>query len=157
MYKEKFKSTINPLVALIVWGVSIYLFNILWGIAQILFEFGSGYIKYLVCIGVTVWFGWNFIAKILTEYEVEVTKDKLTIYKHLSRRSKEILSIALNSITKIYTNKNDLQNHRISKKADITLWGIKENPTYIVYNAGKEEKCIILSGKKLVSQIKKNR
>ena len=100
-----------------------------------------------------MWFGFNLINKVLTEYEAELTDSKLTFFKNLSRRSKPVFSIAINSIIKIYSDRSCLKNHNISKKANFTLCGTDEPKAYIIYSAGKEEKCVIIEGKKLITKL----
>ena len=83
MYKERVKSSINPILAVIIWFFGTYAFTILWGISEILFEFENNLIMQIICLLETVWFGWFLITKVLTEIEYEIFENKLTIRRFL--------------------------------------------------------------------------
>lgn len=160
MYKERIKSAVNPIIATLIWLGATYLFTIVWGILQILFEFHLELAKYLVCIIETVWFGWFLINRVLTEYEAEIGSGKMRITKILSRRQSEVLIVALDNITATYKEKEKekLKNHRIAKRLSFALPGQKHHAMYIVYNSAGKENCAYLKlSKKFWDVLKKEK
>lgn len=107
MYKEKLKSPINPIAALIAWIVFLCLFKLLWGIVPILLNFdGSVIIGQVISYILTIVFGWVLYSKIMTEYEVTLTDTKLIFEKHISKKHAVIRQIALENIKDIYISDN---------------------------------------------------
>lgn len=158
MYKERIKSSVNPIIATLIWLGATYLFTIVWGILQILFEFQLELAKYLVCIIETVWFGWFLINRVLTEYEAEIVSGKMRITKILSRRQSEVLIVALDNISATYKEKDKLKNHRIAKRLSFALPGQKHPAVYIVYNSAGKESCAELKlSKKFWDVLKKEK
>lgn len=153
MYKENLKSNLNPLLITVIWLVATYAFVILWGIAGILFEFSLESAKIIICIFETVWFGWFLMTKVLPEYNLEINSGKITISKTLSRRTNDILIIALKNVIGVYTSKDKLRQHRISKNINLTLSGQKSNPTYIVFNMNDTKWCVKIKSQKNLAKL----
>ncbi len=105
MCKGRAKSGINPIFSTIIWFASIYLFYILWGICEILFEFEFKTGKLIICFLMTLYYGWFLIYKILTEFVFEISKDEFIIESVLSGKSKTLLCKKLCDIQKICDGK----------------------------------------------------
>lgn len=105
MCKERVKSGISPVFSTVLWFLSVYLFYIIWGICEIVFEFKLSIAKIIVCLSITIFYTWFLNSKILTEYEFEITKDVFVITKVLSKRRKVLFSKKLCEIKKICDDK----------------------------------------------------
>lgn len=139
MCKEKIKSGINPIISTLLWLISVYVIYILWGIFEILFEFKFGFLKFIICLLITIYYGWFLISKILTELEVEITKDELIIKSILSKRSKLLLCQKLCDIQKIYENKKPM-GLKIIKSFKRPMQ--KGKMTYVVFKEKEKLWCI---------------
>lgn len=148
MCKEKIKSGINPIISTLLWLISVYVIYILWGIFEILFEFNFGFLKFIICLLITIYYGWFLISKILTELEVEITKDELIIKSILSKRSKLLLCQKLCDIQKIYENKKPM-GLKIIKSFKRPMQ--KGKMTYVVFKEKEKLWCIeIKTGKNFI-------
>jgi len=153
MYKERIKSGINPLFSTILWFASIYLFYIVWGICEILFEFSFSLGKIAICLLVTIYYGWFLIYKILTEYEIEITEDAFTVKSILSKRTKILVYEKLSAIQKVSCDKKDL-----TAKVNIKLKRPFQNGknAYITFKTGKKIKCIqIKASERFIKEVEK--
>ena len=142
MYKERIKSGFNPILAVVLWLVGIYLFNILWEIAQILFEFNLTTLKHFCVLGITIAFGWYFISKILTEYEFEISGGKFTVKRILSRREKLVTMIAADNIKLICDSEAKFNNISINKTKNYIRPKQNGKKIYIVYKNGDKTDAI---------------
>ena len=113
MYKERIKSSVNPIIATLIWLGATYLFTIVWGILQILFEFQLELAKYLVCIIETVWFGWFLINRVLTEYEAEIVSGKMRITKMGLVGAYHLM---------VYTNDKEKTGGSVLEKHNVINW-----------------------------------
>ena len=152
MCKERAKSGINPLFSTIIWFASIYLFYILWGICEILFEFEFGIGKLIICLFMTLYYGWFLIYKILTEFVFEISKDELIIKSILAKRSKILLCKKLCNIQKICEDKKSLDaKARLSFKRPMQ----KGKMSYIVFkDGGKPWSIEIKTDEKFIAELK---
>lgn len=153
MCKDRAKSGINPLLSTILWFVSIYFFYIVWGICEILFEFSFSVGKIIICLLITVYYGWFLIYKIMTEYEFEITEDEFRVKSVLSKKSKILLCEKLCDIEKICNSKKDLGtkvNLRLKKPLQ------KGTTAYIALKNNKKIKAIeIKASKRFIDELKK--
>ena len=151
MCKERIKSGINPLMSTIIWGLGVYLFYIIWGISEILFEFDFSIAKIIVCLFITVLYGWFLIYNILTEYEIEITEKEFIISSKLSKKVKVLVCEKLSDIKKITDTK---ENAKVTFKIKRPLQ--KGDTVYITFKDGKKAKCIHLKAdKKFIDKLKK--
>ena len=133
MYKERVKSGVNPILAVVLWFAGIYLFNIIWGISEILFEFNLTIIKHLCALGITIAFGWFFVSKILTEYEFEVSGGKFNIKRILSKREKLVGMIAIDNIKQITDSEAKYKTFQTDKTKSYVRPKQKGKIIYIIY------------------------
>lgn len=145
MYRERVKSSINPILAVVIWFFGTYVFTILWGISEILFEFENLLAMQIICLLETVWFGWFLISKLLTEYEYEIFENKLTVRKILSKRSSIVALIAIDNIKTITTRKDKCKGEHKGRIKNYTRPGLKDNVYYIVYKDIDSTKAIKLN------------
>ena len=107
MYKERLKSPVSPIAALIAWIIFLYLFRLLWGIIPILFDFKSSVIiGQVVSYILTIIFGWILYSKFMTEFEVTLSERKLIFEKHISKKTVLMRSVAAENIKNIYISEN---------------------------------------------------
>lgn len=155
MYKERVKSSINPFLLLVIWFVLTYVFTILWGIAQIVFEFESLITMQLICLAETVWVGWFLITRVLTEFEYEIFENKLTITKILSKRSSVVCIIGLDNVKCVTKEKKKCNQFSDGRIKSFVRPGQKEKRYYVVYKSDESMKAVkICASKKLINHIK---
>lgn len=155
MYKERVKSSINPILAVIIWFFGTYAFTIIWGISEILFEFENNLIMQIICLLETVWFGWFLITKILTEIEYEIFENKLTIRRFLSKRSSIVALVAIGNIKLISKERKKCKNCHRGKIKSFARPGLKKDVHYIVYKDIDLTRAIkINASKKLIGKLK---
>ena len=138
MYKEIAKSKVNPLLATAAWLVGTYAFVVLWGIAQIVFEFSLEALKAAFCLAGTVWFGWYLITRLLTEYEFILDGGKLTIVKVLSKRSAPVQMVASDNICAICESKEKYKKYDVKKLKSYTRPRQDGKAVYVVYKRNDE-------------------
>jgi len=141
-YKERVKSGVNPIVAVVLWFVGIYIFNIFWGLSQILFEFNLTTLKHFCALGITIVFGWYFISKILTEYEFEISGGKFTVKRILSKREKLVAMIAADNIKLVCDSKAKFNSIPKNKTKSYIRPKQIGKPVYIVYKNGDKTDAI---------------
>ncbi len=153
MYKYQAKSGINPLLSTVLWFVSMYIFYIVWGICEILFEFRFTVGKVIICLLMTIYYGWFLIHKILTEYELEITKDSFTVKSILSKRSKVLVCEKLCDVQSITKNKKELTSKvRLKLKRPLQ----KGTIAYVTLKDDKKTKCMeIKASKRFFDEMKK--
>ncbi len=95
------KSSLSPLLAVCVWFFATYLFVILWGIAEIIFEFSLPVLKLILCFLGTLYFAIFLITKLLSEFHTELTESDFIIKSVLSKREKIVFSSERGSLIKI--------------------------------------------------------
>lgn len=156
MYKQRVKSKINPLFATAVWFAWTYIFILLWGIAQIIFEFNLEIIKHVICLAGTGVFAWFLISKLLTELEFEVAGEKFTVSKVLSKRISVIKIVALTNITAICDSKEKYRKYDVKKCKSLTRPGQEGKNVYVIYKDGAELCALRLKAEKeLLSVLRK--
>lgn len=157
MYEERLKSGINPLICVICWVVGVYVFHIIWGISEILFEFSLPIVKYGIMIFVTAVFGWFLNTKVITEYKVSVGNGKITVDKVSSRRkSVPVVLVAIPNVVSVYEGKKLNAKYKSSKCFSFTRPLQKGTTVYIIFKDDKNFVAVKLKGsKKLVSVLKK--
>lgn len=156
MYKEKAKSGINPLFATAMWLAGTYIFILLWGIAQILFEFQFETLKHIICLLGTAVFAWFLISKLLTQYEFEVSGGKLSISRLLGKRSSEVRTVAADNICAMCESKDKYKQYDVKKLKSFTLPAQVGKTVYIVYKRNDELWAIKLKcSKELTAALKK--
>lgn len=156
MYKQRVKSKINPLLATAVWFAWTYIFILLWGIAQIIFEFNLEIIKHIICLAGTGVFAWFLISKLLTELEFEVSGGKLTVKRILSKRSSDLKIVALTNIIAICESKDKYRKYDVKKCKSLTRPGQEGKNVYVVYKDGAELCALRLKAEKeLLSVLRK--
>ncbi len=133
IYKEKVKSGVNPVIAVVLWFAGIYLFNIIWGVAQILFEFNLTIVKHFCALGITIAFGWFFVSKILTEYEFEISAGKFTVKRILAKREKLVNMVATANIKLVTDSKTKFESIPKNKVRSYTRPKQKGKTIYILY------------------------
>lgn len=158
MYKETAKSGINPIIPIIIWAVSLYVFNIVWGIIQIIADYYIPLACHVIMFAATIVFGWYLISRILPEIEYELTDGKLHVTRILSKRSKLISLVATENIKGIYTNRSALKASGASKPKNYARPGCKAPKVYIAYkDNGKISSIAVNLTEKMQSAIKKSR
>ncbi|MBQ4630795.1 MAG: hypothetical protein IJB70_07425 [Clostridia bacterium] len=157
MYKETAKSGINPFVSVLIWVVSLYVFYILWGIAEILFEFTFPIGKYVIILLSTIIFGWFLVTKVIAEYEFEVAGGKLSVTKIQSKRKKiPVALVAMPNIVSVCEGKKLSEKYKGAKIYSFTRPLQKGQTVYVIFKDEKEFVALKLKGsKKLVSVLKK--
>ncbi|MBQ4527544.1 MAG: hypothetical protein II998_05685 [Clostridia bacterium] len=156
MYKETVKSGINPILSVVMWAISMYLFYILWGIAQILFEFSLSVVMYGIMLVITLGFGWFLVTKVLTEYEICISEGKLTITKIQSRRKQVLVAlIALQNISDVCDAKKKKSKYDGVKAIPFTRPLQKGKEIYVIYKDDKDLGALKFKGsKKLILALK---
>ncbi len=155
MYKEKVKSSVNPILAVVIWFFGTYVFTVFWGISQILFEFENPLVMQIICLLETVWFGWFLITKVLTEFEYEIFENKLTVRKILSKRSSIAALVAIGNIKVVTKEKRKCKDCHKGRIKNLTRPGLKNNTYYIVYKDVDSTKAIKLSASKKLTGLLK--
>jgi len=156
MYKETAKSKVNPLLATAAWLVGTYAFIVLWGIAQIVFEFSLEALKAALCLVGTVWFGWYLITRLLTEYEFVLDGDKLTIVKVLSKRTAPVRVVAYDNICAICESKEKYKKYDVKKLKSYTRPRQDGKSVYVIYKRNDELWALKLKiSRQFIAELKK--
>ncbi len=155
MYKERVKSSVNPIIALVIWFFGTYVFTILWGISQILFEFENHLIMQIICLLETVWFGWFLITKVLTEIEYEIYENKLTIRKILSKRTSIVALVALSNIKTVTKDRKKCKEFHKGRIKSFVRPNLKKDTYYVVYKDEGATRAIAFSASKKVAELLK--
>ncbi len=95
------KSSLSPILAVCVWFFATYLFVILWGIAEIIFEFSLPVLKLILCFLGTLYFAVFLITKLLCEFHTELTGSDFIIKSVLSKREKIVFSSSADNLIKV--------------------------------------------------------
>lgn len=153
MCKGRAKSGISPIFSTVLWFVSVYLFYIIWGICEILFEFKLSIVKIIVCLLITIYYTWFLINKILTEYEFEITEDEFIVKSILSKKTKVLITKKLCEIQKICESKkcSDIKaTHSFKRPMQ------KGKKAYVVFEDGGKLRSIeIKTDEKFIGKLKK--
>lgn len=157
MYKEISKSGVNPIISVPVWAVCIYVFYILWGIAEILFEFTFPIGKFVLVILATIVFGWFLVTKVVSEYEIEIGDKKLSITRIQSRRKRTPAAlVAMQNVVAVYEGKKLGGKYKDAKVFSFTRPFQKGQTVYVVFKDDSGFAALKLKGtKKLISVLKK--
>ncbi len=153
MCNKRAKSGISPVFSTVLWFFCVYLFYIIWGICEIVFEFELSIVKFIVCLLITVYYTWFLINKILTEYEFEITEDEFIVTSVLSKRKKVLIQKKLCEIQKICEDKKccDTKTNRSFKRP------LQKGKTaYVVFKDAKKLQSIeIKTDEKFIGKLKK--
>lgn len=154
MCNERAKSGVNPIFTTVLWFAATYLFSIIWDIAQIIFEFNLSIVKIVVCFGITVFYAWYLITRLLTEFEFCVGDGKLSISKIVSKRTTPLGMIALANIVDVCTEEK-LKKYDVKKLKNFTRPGQMGDTVYVVYKSDNALYAIkIKPGKELLNKIR---
>ena len=153
MCKKRAKSGISPVFSTVLWFLCVYLFYIIWGICEIVFEFKLSIVKIIVCLLITIFYTWFLINKILTQYEFELTEDEFIIKSVLSKRQKVLIQKKLCEIQKICEDEKSCGikvKHRFKRPLQ------KGETAYVVFADGKNMPSIeIKTDEKFIGKLKK--
>jgi len=159
MFNERMKSGINPIVSVIIWGVSLYVFYVIWGICEILFEFSFSALMHILMLLATVVFGWFLISKVLTEYEISIEERKINITKIQSRRRRALVAlIASDNIADVCNENKKKTKYKDIKYISFVRPSQKGEIVYLIYKDEDKLSGIKMKGsKKLASALKQER
>lgn len=144
MYKERAVSQINPVISTLLWLAGVYLFYILWGICEIIFEFEFSAGKNAAILLVTIWYGFFLITKVLTQYEYEYCDGAFIVKSILSKREKQLLYARIGTNPKIYYDKKLVDKKEIKYEKRVSRPFQKGVTGYIVFDTDKGKTLIRL-------------
>lgn len=134
MYKENIKAGINPLWMVLLWAFVCFAIYILSGISQILFEFSDPYmITQIFLFAMTIVFGWYFMSKFVTEYEISVSSRYISIIRTTARKPQQMCTVRGKSIILVTDKKNETKRYKVRKKQSFVRAFQKGNLIYVIY------------------------
>ena len=160
MYKESAKSEKNGLGPTILWIVFMYVFYIVWGIAEIVLEIKIPPLaKHVVLWALTGWFVWQVIFRFIIEFEFAARKNEFTVERRLGKRSQIVCSVKYENIEDIFTDetKLEIKKYKFFKKYDAVRAFQAGKTIYIVYKFdGKHNMIKLKVSRKMLEMIRSN-